>query len=328
MHKQIKAVCVAIVLMAQVCGTAAAGLDAKDYPSRPIRLIVPGSPGGGTDVLGRLLADAVGKQLKQTIVVENKPGASGMLGADVVLKAPADGYTLYMAFSATLTSNQWLYKDLSYNPERDFIPVAPFAQVPNVLLVHPSVPAHTVSELVALAKKEPGKLNYASSYPGSMSHLSMEMLKQATSADMVHVPYNGDAPSLTALVGGQVQVMITNTVNALPMIEAQRIRPLAVTGAQRAAVLPDVPTIAESGVPGYATTLWYGLAVARGTPPEIVDRLNKAVRYAQETPELIARLKTMGAETLSMTQAQFVELVRNDSKKLGAVIESVGITVN
>jgi tripartite-type tricarboxylate transporter receptor subunit TctC len=298
---------------------------AEVFPSRTIKLVVPGPPGGGTDTLGRMVADGLSKQLGQAVVVDNRAGASGMIGASEAARAPADGYTLFMAYSGTLTTNQWLYKKMSYDPAKDFAPVSAFAQVPNILVVNATVPATNVKELIALAKAQPGKLNYASSYIGSMSHLSMELLKQMTGTDILHVPYNGDAPSMQALLSGQVQMMVTNTVSCLPMVKSGKLRALGVATSVRTAVLPDLPTIAEAGVPGFDTTLWYGVMVPAATPPSIVAKLNDAIRATQSSPDLKARLASTGSEPLVTTPIEFGELIRRDAERVGKVVQGAGI---
>lgn len=300
---------------------------AQDYPSKPIRLVVPGPPGGGTDILARIVADGVFKLTGQMVIVENKPGASGMIAASAVLKAPPDGYTLFMAYSATLTTNQSLYKKLSYDPIKDFVPVAPFAQVPNLLVVNPSVPANSVAELIALIKSQPGKYNYAGSTPGSMSHLSMELFKQMTGTDIVYVPFNGDAPSMTALLGNQVQLMFANTVASLPLIKAGRLRALAAAPGKRTSILPDLPTVAESGLPGFETTLWYGVAAAAGTPGNVVDKLNDIIRQVQGLAETKARLATSGSEIFYATPTEFAAIIARDAEKLGRVVRETAIKV-
>jgi len=321
-----KAVIAAMVALAAAC--AGTGAAAEEYPSKPVRLVVPGPAGGGTDGLARIVVDGVSPLLGQPLVIDNRNGASGMIAADNVLKSPADGYTLFIVFSAILTTNQWLYSKVQYDSQKDFVPVASWAQVPNVLVVNPDLPVKSVKELIALAKAQPGKLNYASSNPGSMSHLSMELLKQMAGIDMLHVPYSGDAPSIAALTGGHVSLMFSNTVATLPLIKAGRLRPLAIATSTRAPVLPDLPTVAEAGVPGYETTLWYGIMAKAGTPPAIVSKLNALVRKAQESPAVKARLDNVGAEPFRVTPQELSEQIRREGEKWGRVIKAANIKLN
>jgi tripartite-type tricarboxylate transporter receptor subunit TctC len=302
-----------------------ADVPAQTYPNKVIRLVVPVPAGGGTDILGRMLAEGVSKQLGQPVIIDNRGGASGMIGADLVLKAPADGYTLFMVYSAVLTVNHALFKKISYDPIKDFVPVAIFADVPNILIVHPSVPANSVAELIELAKAQPGKLNYASSGNGVMNHLSMELFKQMAGIDMLHVPYTGGAPAMIGLMGGQVQLMFNNLVEVLPHIKSGKVRALAIATAKRSPVLPDLPTVAESGVPGYETSLWYGVVAAAGTPAAIVNKLNDAIRQTQQMPEIKARLAAMGAEPVSLTPAEFGALIKREVEKWGRVVRTAGI---
>lgn len=315
-----------IVLAAAAAFCAAAA--AQDYPVKPVRLVVPGAAGGGTDVLARQVADGITPLIGQPVVLDHRNGASGMVAAAAVLKSPADGYTLFMVFSAILTTNKWLYKNVAYDPEKDFAPVATWAQVPNVLVVHPDVPAKNLRELIELAKARPGKINYASSNPGSMSHLSMELLKQMAGIDMVHVPFSGDAASITALTGGHVQAMFSNTMATLPLIKAGRLRPLAFTTATRQPVLPEVPTVAEAALPGYETTLWYGVMAPAGTAEPIVRKLNEAIRRAQEAPAIKERLEKTGARAFATSPEEMGALIRRDGEKWGRVIKAANLKLD
>ena len=303
----------------------AGGASAQDYPNRAIKMVVPAPPGGGTDILGRIVAGGISSALGQPVVVDNRGGASGMIAADAVLKAPADGYTLFMVYSGVLTVNHALFPKISYDPFKDFVPVANFAQVPNVLIVHPSVPVKSVSELIKLAKGNPGKLNYASSGNGVSNHLSMELFKQMADIKMVHVPYKGGAPAMTDLLGGQVQLMFNNLVEVTPHVKAGRVRALAVATADRTPAMPELPTVAESGLPGYETSLWYGVVAAAGIPPAIVSRLNEAIRNLQKQPDVKARLASMGAEPVSMTPAEFGAMIKREGEKWGRVVREAGI---
>jgi tripartite-type tricarboxylate transporter receptor subunit TctC len=320
----------------RILGSAAAGAllclaasaFAQDYPSRPIRLIVPASAGGGTDVLGRMVAEGIRKHLGQPVVVEFRGGASGMIGADTVLAAPHDGYTLLMSYASMLTINPAIYKKISYDPVKDFVPVAFFVDVPNALVVHPSVPANTVAELIALVKAQPGKFNYASSGTATSTHLGMERFSQMAGLKMTHVPYKGGGPAMIDLMGGVVQLYINNLVEVLPQVKAGRVRMLAIASAKRSSVVPEIPTVAESGLPGFESTLWYGVMAAAGTPAAIVNKLNEAVRQTQQEPEVRTRLATMGAETAYYTPDEFGALIRREVELWGRVVREAGITPN
>ena len=301
------------------------GASAQDYPTKPIKIFVPAPAGGGTDILGRMVGEGISKALGQPVVIENRGGGSGMIAADMVLKSPADGYTLFMVYSGVLTVNQALFPNITYDPVKDFAPVAIFADVPNVLIVHNSLPVKSVAELIKLAKSKPGTLNYASSGNGVSNHLAMEQFKQLAGIDMVHVPYKGGAPAMTDLLGGQVQLMFNNLVEVLPHLKSGKIRPLAVGTAKRTPALPDLPTVAESGLPGYEMQLWYGLVAPAGTPPAIVNKLNEVVRKMQEQTQVKARLFTMGADPVSMTPAEFGALIKREGEKWSRVVKQAGI---
>lgn len=304
---------------------SAPATHAQDYPSKSIELMVPAGAGGSTDTLGRILAEGLASELGQQVIVLNKNGASGRIGTKEVLSKEADGYTIEMVWSAILTLNESLFAEPGYNALEDFEMVAGFATVPNFLVVHPDVPANSIEELVALAKSKPGELNYASSNPGSMSRLSMDLFNQMAGTDIVHVPFSGDAEALPGIVGGHVEVMITNTVSGLPMVDEGKLRPLAVTMAQRSVLLPDLPTMDEAGIPGYATDLWYGVVAKKGTPEEIVQTVSAAVKAVLETEEVKKALADRGAEPFYMDPATMLEKVKQDRETLGGVVEAAGI---
>lgn len=298
---------------------------AQDYPTKPINLVVPAPPGGGTDILGRMVAEGISKALGRPVIVHNRGGGSGMIAADMVLKSPADGYTLFMVYSGVLTMNQALFTNIRYDPVRDFAPVAMFADVPQVLIVHSSVPANSVADLIKLAKDKPGKLNYASAAVGGATHLAMEQFKQLAGVDIVHVPYKGGAPAMTDLLGGQVQVMVNNLVEVLPHLKGGKIRALAMATSKRTPALPDLPTVAESGLAGYEMQLWYGLVAPAGTPPAIVAKLNEVVRIMQQQPEVKARLAAMGAYPVAMSPAELSALIKREGEKWTRVVRQAGI---
>lgn len=315
--------CAGVVLM--LLSLAATPLFAQGaYPTKSIRLIVPSAPGGGTDIVGRVVAQKLSASLGQQVVVDNRPGAGQMIGIDMVAKAPADGYTLLMAASP-LVLNHLMYKKVSYDAVRDFAPVSQVAVLPNVLVVHPSLPVKTVAELIALAKSQPGKLNYASAGTGTSPHMSMELFKTMAGIDMVHVPYKGTAPAITDVVGGQVLVTMASTPSSIAHIQSGRLRALGVTSRKRSVVLPDVPPIAEAGVPGYESIQWYGLLAPAGTPREIVAQLSNEVSRALRLPDTARTLLADGAEPVGNTPEEYAELIKSEIVKWTRVAKSAGI---
>ena len=296
----------------------------SDYPSRAVRIVVPSSPGGGTDILARVLADYLAKSLRGQFYVENRPGAGQMIGIEAVAHAAPDGYTLLMAAS-TLSLNPVMYKNVKYDPVRDFAPVSLVASVPNVLVVHPSVPARTLGELIALAKQKPGQMSYASAGIGTSPHMGMELLKSMAGIDMQHVPFRGTAPAVTEILSGRIPAGLSNTFTAMPLIEGGQLRALAVTGRKRAESMPTVPTVAEAGVPNYEALQWYGLLAPAGTPPEIVERLQAEVAQALKTPEVKERLAGDGAEPVGSTPAEFLALIKDELQKWSDVARAANI---
>ena len=304
---------------------AAGGAAAQsDYPSRAVRIVVPSSPGGGTDILARVLADYLAKSLRGQFYVENRPGAGQMIGIEAVAHAAPDGYTLLMAAS-TLSLNPVMYKNVKYDPVHDFAPVSLVASVPNVLVVHPSVPARTLAELIALAKQKPGQMSYASAGIGTSPHMGMELLKSMAGIDMQHVPFRGTAPAVTEILSGRIPAGLSNTFTAMPLIEGGQLRALAVTGRKRAESMPTVPTVAEAGVPNYEALQWYGLLAPAGTPPEIVERLQAEVAQALKTPEVKERLAGDGAEPVGSTPAEFLALIKDELQKWSDVARAANI---
>jgi len=281
---------------------------------------VPFAPGGGNDTVARLVSDGVTAELGQPVVVENRPGAGGVVGAEAVARAPADGYTLFLGGVGSHAINPNLHAHLSYDPIRDFAPITLVASAPLVLVVHPSVLAKSVRELVALAKAQPGHLNYASNGNGSSSHLAAVMFDSMTGADMVHVPYKGLSPALTDLLSGQVQLMFSSVVAILPHVKAGKLRALAVSSPARMALLPDLPTIAESGVPGYESSSWYGILAPAGTPPEVVKRLNAALVKVIAQPAFRDALAREGAEPVGNSPEAFGAFIKAEKERLGDVI--------
>lgn len=306
----------------------AGGAMAQDYPTKPIRMIVPFSAGGTTDIFARLMAEQLTKSLGQTVIVENKAGAGGNSGADNVAKAEPDGYTLVMGTVGTHAINSALYAKMPYDTAKDFVPVAFVAGVPNVLEVNPQkVKAKTVQEFIAEAKAAKPPLTMASSGNGTSIHLSGEMFKQATGVDLTHVPYRGSGPAVNDLVGGQVDVMFDNLPSSIGQIRAGNLRAIAVTSAQRSPALPDVPTIAESGLPGFDASSWFGLFAPAGTPKPIVDKLNAAVNKALEEPAVKQRYAEVGAEMRIMTPSEFATFQKAEMEKWAKVVKLSGAKV-
>lgn len=307
---------------------AAAQGAAASYPSKPVRVIVPFPPGGATDILARAVGNELQKNWGQPFVIENRPGAGGNTGTDAVAKSPPDGYTLLMGTVGTHGINASLYPKLPYDPVRDFAPVALVALVPNILVVHPSVPAKSVRELIDYARAHPGKLDYASSGNGTSIHLAAELFKSMTGVYMVHIPYRGSAFAMQDLLTGQVQVMFDNMPSALPQVKAGKLRALAVTSARRSPAAPDVPTLTESGLSGYEASSWFGMLAPAGTPPEIVEKLNAAIVKALQSPEVRDRLASQGAEPASLTPAEFARFIDAEIAKWAKVVKASGAKVD
>ncbi len=300
------------------------------YPERPVTMVVPFAAGGTTDILARIVAEELGKRLGQQIVIDNRPGAGGNTGTAVVAKAEADGYTLVMGTIGTHAINSSIYKRMPYDPVRDFAPVTIVATVPNVLVVHPSAPFRTVAELIAYAKANPGKLNFASSGAGSSIHLSGEMFKAMTETEIEHITYKGSGPAVIDMISGQVPLMIMfdNLPSSLPQIKAGKLMALGVTSAARTPILPEVPTIAEAALPGYEATPWFGVLAPAGTPKEIIDRLNGEIVAILGMPTVKERLLEQGAEPVGDTPEHFAGVIKADLTKWAALIEKAGISID
>jgi len=297
------------------------------YPERPIHVIVPFTPGGSTDILARAVGQSLSDVWHQPVIVENKPGAGGAIGAEAAAKASADGYTLFMGHIGTLAINPTLYPGLRYNPMTDFTPVALVAKVPNVLVVHPDVKARTVGELIALAKAKPGMLNYSSGGAGSAAHLAMEYFKLLTGTDIAHIPYKGAAPAVTDLIGGQVSMTMTGLPPLLAHIRSGRLRALGIASNARLAQLPEIPTIAEAGVAGFEATQWYGIVAPARTPAGIVERLAAQIQRSLSLPELRQRLEAEGAQPSSLGPAQFRQLIKDETERWAKVIRAAHVKV-
>jgi len=310
------------LLVLALAATIGAPLSrADDYPSRPVRIIVPFGAGGPTDVYARAIAEELRKSLHQTFVMENKPGAGTTIGTDYVVKAAPDGYTLLMV-SGTQTVNETLYKNKPYELMRDLIPIAPLIDSDLVLVVNPSVPAKNLSELLAIARAKPGTLNYGSSGPGSNYHMAAELLKHLTGIDIVHVSYKGSTGMRTDILSGQIQMLFDSVPTMAPLIKAGKVRALGTSGVVRSPILPDVPTIAEAGVPGFQATLWVGFMAPAGTPQPIVEKLNAEISKIAGRPDIKAAWEKQGAEPLVMTQPQFKAFMDAQIAKWADVIKA------
>jgi tripartite-type tricarboxylate transporter receptor subunit TctC len=322
LHAFVRSLAAAVVLVG-MSQLAHAQQGAGTWPARPVRMVVPWAPGGSTDVLARILAEEMTRSWGQPVLVENRPGASGNIGSDVVAKAPADGYTLLVGSMSTHAMNGALFQKMPFRPVDDFAPVAILAYVTNVLAVHPSVPAASVKDLIALAKSKPGRVTYASAGVGSTNHLSAELFVRMAGVDLLHVPYKGGAPAVTDLVSGQVDLLFTGSTDVLEHVKAGRLKLLAVTESRRARILPDLPTVAET-LPGYEMGVWYGMFAPAGTPADLVTRVNAEANRIMALPEVRARLAGLGADVVAMTPAEFGRLLRDDETKWNRIIREVG----
>ena len=303
---------------------AGQALGQTDYPSRPVRIVVPSPPAGGTDIVARVLAQHFSKAFGQQFFVENKPGAGNMIGIESVARAAPDGYTLLVTAS-TLALNSVLYKKVSYDPVRDFAPITLAASAPNILIVHPALPAGSLAEFIALAKSRPGQLTYGTPGIGTSPHMSMELLKSMAGIDLRHIPYRGTAAAVTDVISGQTAATFANALTARPQIEAGRVRALAVSGPKRVAALPAVPPVAEAGVPNYAAMQWYGLLAPAGTSSAIIARVHAEAIKALRTAEMKERLAIDGAEAVGSSPAEFAVLIRSELEKWARVARAAHI---
>lgn len=305
----------------------AATTFAADYPSRPIRFVVPYPPSGAADIVARIVAQKLGDSLGATVVVDNRAGAGGNLGTDLVAKAAPDGYTLLMGNVGPLAINVSLFKRLPYDPLKDLAPVSFMVAYPNVLVVNPSLPAKSVSELVALAKSRPGQLSYASAGTGSSTHLAAELLKSMAAINMAHVPYKGGGQAIIDVMAGQVHLYFSSMLGALPHVKSGKLRALAVTGTRRSRAAPELPTVAESGFPGYEANNWVGLLVPAGTPAAVILRLNREIVRIFGQPDVQERLAAQGGEAETGTPEKFADYLRAEIKKWAKVVTSSGAQV-
>ena len=297
----------------------------KMYPTRPIRLILPQSPGGPTDIIGRLIAQKLGDNIGQTVVADNRAGAAGSVGCEIASRAAPDGYTLLLGPPGCLTINPSLYPKLSYDPLRDFEPITQLTSGPEMLVIHPSLPAQSVKELIALVKSKPGVFNFSSGGAGTPNHLASELFKAAAGLDMTHVPFKGTGPALAAVMGGQVQMMMAGLPPALPQVKAGKLRGLAVTSPQRSRSAPEVPTVAESGFPGFEMGSWHSILAPAKTPKAIITLLHAELVKTLAQPDVKERFASQGLETVGSTPEEFREHLKRETAKYAKVIKAVGI---
>ncbi|MBX9905078.1 MAG: tripartite tricarboxylate transporter substrate binding protein [Burkholderiales bacterium] len=300
---------------------------AQNYPVKTVRLVVPLVAGGPTDLLARLIAQPLGERLGQQVIVDNRPGAGGNIGAEMVARSPADGYTLFMGTSGPMSINVSIYPKIGYHPARDFAPVLLAASAPFVVVVHPALPANNVRQLIALVKARPGQLNYGA-VPGNAAHLATELFKSNAKLDMVFVPYKGAAPANTDLVAGQIQLSFASTPGAMPFVKAGRLKALAISSAKRIAKLPELQTISESGVPGYEASVWYGIAAPAKTPPEIVARLYKEGAAVLQDRATLDKMDTNDFVPTLMNPEQFGAFVRSEIEKWGKVVKAIDAKID
>ena len=312
-------------LVALVAITVPLAAAAQDYPTRPVALVSPFPPGGSVSLVARIVAEKMGETLGQSIVVENRGGAGGTIGARSVAKSPPDGYTLLLGYTGTLAIGPSMYPNAGFDPRKDFAPVGRIGTAPTLLVVHPSVPVHSVAELIAYAKANPGKLNFGSAGIGTVGHLAGELMATMAGLRLVHVPYKGTGPAITDLLGGHIPMMFTPVPTAHAQAESGLLRALAVTGAERSSLLPNVPTVAESGLPGYEAALRYGLVAPAGTPRATIERLNKELRTALAAEDVRSRLAADGAEVLPSTPEQYAADIDREEATWSKVVNALGL---
>jgi tripartite-type tricarboxylate transporter receptor subunit TctC len=294
------------------------------FPDKPVRFVIGFTPGGPSDILARAVGQKLAERWGQQVVIENRPGAGGNLAAEAVAKSAPDGYTWLLGNNSILATNQSLYRNLPYDPVKDFAPVALVAVQPNILVVHPSLSVSSVDELIAFAKQNPGKLNYASSGAGAAAHLAGELFKAMAGVDMVHVPYKGAQPALTDLIAGQVQLMFATSASVIPYMKAGRLRALAVTTAQRSPSVPDLPTVSEAGLGGFEATTWHGVVIPAAAPPALVERLNQDINAVLSEKDLRERLAALGAEVVTGTPRDFADYIAREIPKWSKVVKDSG----
>ncbi len=319
-----------VVRSAQVFGAvllataAAGGLAQSGYPMKPVRVVVPSSAGGGTDIVARIIAPDLSKRLGQQVVIDNRPGAGTMIGIEVAAKSPPDGYTLLMGLS-TLAINPALYKKVPYDPVRDFAPITEAVSSASIIVVHPSLPVKSVKELIAFARSLPGQINYASAGTGTYPHMTMELFLSMANLKMVHIPYKGTGPAMIDMLAGHTAVMAATILTGMPQIRAGRLRPLGITSAARSAVAPEIPTVAESGLPGFESVQWYGMLAPAKTPKEIITRLHLEVTRILQQPETRERFAGDGADPVGNTPDEFARFIQSELVKWAKVARAAGI---
>ncbi|WP_313603570.1 Bug family tripartite tricarboxylate transporter substrate binding protein [Comamonas jiangduensis] len=314
----------AAALLATGIGAAVAQ---DGYPNKPLTMVVPFSAGGTTDILARIVGQALGQELGQTIIIENKPGAGGNIGAQQAARAKADGYTLFMGTVGTHAINQALYKKLPYDPIKDFTPLSRVANVPNLLVAHPSRPYKTVKEMIEYGKKHPNEITYGSPGSGASPHVSGALFQSMTGAQISHIPYKGSAPAMSDLLGNQIAIMFDNMPSAIQHVRSGKLRPIAVTTAKRSPELPDVPTIAEAGVPGYEATSWFGLWAVAGTPAPVLEKLHASLTKVLKDPAVAKKIGDQGGDVVVETPAQFEAFIKSEAAKWGKVVKESGAEV-
>jgi len=313
-----------LLLCCAWCAPLAGGVCAQSYPSKPLRLIVPQPPGGGNDTIARMISAKLSVALKQQVTVDNRAGAGGLIGADMAAKAAPDGYTLLLGNVAALAIIPNVQQKIPYDPLKDFVPISLIASAPLLVMVHPSLPVNSIKQLIAFAKAKPGQLNYASNGVGSSTHLATEMFKLMTKTDYVHVPYKGLGPAITDLLSGQVQMMFSSAVAMMPHAQSGRLRAIAMTGAKRSAAIPNIPTVAEAGVPDYESGSWYGILAPAGTPRAIIDLLSQEIAAAVRAPDITQRLVSEAVIPVGGSPAEFASHIQREFTRIGHVIRSSG----
>ena len=317
--------CCSRIMLSLIFAVAATSAAAQSYPTKAVRMIVPFPPGAGVDIVSRAVSGRLAEALGQQLIIDNRAGAGGILGAELAAKAPPDGYTIFMATAGILTVIPHMQAKLPYSVERDFAPVSLVASVPSVLVVHPSMPVKSVKELIALAKAKPGQINYASTGNGTLPHLAAEFFKQQAKVNMVHIAYKGSAPATTDLLGGNVQVFFGNMLSVIEQVRSGRLRALAVTSQQRQAVANEIPTMIESGFPGFEAGTWFGLMAPAATPREVLARLHGDVAKAVRQPDVQKQLAGQGATTIGNTPEQFAAYIKSESAKWAKVLAASGV---
>ncbi|MCC7082988.1 MAG: tripartite tricarboxylate transporter substrate binding protein [Burkholderiales bacterium] len=316
------------LLLAMVASGLPFAANGQAYPAKPIRLIVPFSPGGATDVISRLLAQRLGQQLGQQVIADNRPGANGNIGTALAAQSPPDGYTLVMSYDGTMAINPSVYRKMPFDPLKDLAPVASVAQLPLLMVVHPSLPTKRVAEFVALAKSRPGAINYSSAGYGSAGHLCAELFRAEAGIDIVHVNYKGGGQAVSSLIGGEIQMLMTGLTTVEGHLKSGKLRALAFTSPKRMAGAPEVPTFAEAGFPGLVVQSWYGILAPAEVPAQIVNRLNAEINKAIQTPELRSRLSALGTEPTGGTAEQFAATIRADIGRWAKVVATAGIKLD